>query len=489
MAKGIGVISGSSDVVFSVCEDGRIVMGGDVPVSASLSGTLVLELEGTQGDGKFLRSDAVGSSSWATVSASEVTVTPFLDVTSSDVQGALEELRGDIQAAAGSGSFSVSDGGNTEGIPTDGTQTLTWQGTANQITSSYDPGTNTFTFALADDVVIPNNLTVTNDLIVNGTSSFLNVENLFVEDPLITLASGNIAQTLDQGLIMTRSGSNYGMIWDESEDKFKFIETNEDGTTAGNISIIGLADLCVRTIDAETGSFQGDVTIGGDLTVTGNLNLTNISAEEITASQGVAITGGGLEVTGNVNLPDGAINNNELENDSIRVDLGFGLTSSLGDPFDVPLGGTASFAVLTGSGGLAAADTTITISGTVNEVNVDGGLSTTIDLGTGGTITVGLPDDVEIAGDLFVTGNLEVTGNTTLGTDSSDLTTVNSQFRMPVFTTGSIPAAYTSSPENFVGHMFYLTGSGLASGEYFRQGNKVYFNENGDWYPSPFFAC
>lgn len=497
MARGIGVLTGSSDVVFSVCEDGKIVMGGDVEVSASLSGSLVLELQGTQGDGKFLRSDAVGSASWATVSASEVTVVPFGDVTSSNVQDALQELRNDIADAAGSGSFSVSDGGNTESIPTDGTQTITFTGSFEQITASYDSANNRFTFGLTDsvrivddldvggDLDVTGNVAIVGNLTVNGTASYLNTNNLLVEDPLILLASGNAGTTLDMGLIMERGGTNNrGFIFDESADEFAVIDTTETGFTSGSVAIADYVPLHVGDLIADD-----DLTVGGKASITGDLEVTaSTRLIDVTASSGVLITGGGIEVTGAVLLPDNSITNAELVNSSWDLTAGTGISASLST---INLGDTLALAVDigTGSGQVAPGDSTLTISGTLNEINIDGGLSSLIQLGTSSVVTIGLPDDVEIAGNLTVTGNLEVTGGAQLGTDGSDLVQVNGQFRMPVFTTGTVPAAYTSTPADFHGHMFYLTGSGLASGDYFRQGNKVYFNENGDWYPSPFFAC
>ena len=111
-----------------------------------------------------------------------------------------------------------------------------------------------------------------------------------------------------------------------------------------------------------------------------------------------------MQVAGDVTLANGVINNNELEFSTIRVDIGDGLTSSLGDPFDVALGGTASFAVDFGSGAgqVPSGSTVITVSGTANEVDVNGTTFGTITLGAGGTVTIGLPDDVTITNNLTV---------------------------------------------------------------------------------------
>lgn len=449
--KGFGVISGSSTVVAKILEDGTIRFGQDIAADIKMSGSLVLNL-GSEATDRYLRTDANGTASWSQVAASEVSVTPSGNLTSTDVQSALEELQDQMDGVSDSGSIVFSDGTNSGTVNTDGS-TLTIQGTANEATVGF--AGSTYTVGLPDDVIITNNLTVQNDLVVNGTSTFLNTENLFVEDPLITLASGNAAQTLDQGLVMTRSGSNYAMIWDESSDEFAFIETSEDGTTAGNVAITSYAPLQIGDLTAVSGNLSGDLTV-----------------------QGFTELQGGLQVTGAVNLPNASIENQELVNSTIRIDLGAGLTSSLGDPFDVALGGTASFAFDSATLGF------ITFSGTANEIDINGGTYGTASLGE--TVTIGLPDNVEITNNLFVTGNLEVTGSTYLGTDGNDETIINSKFRIPVFTTGTIPSEYVNSPENYAGHMFYLSGAGSSSGD-FQTGNKWYQNENGEWYKSFFF--
>ena len=109
---------------------------------------------------------------------------------------------------------------------------------------------------------------------------------------------------------------------------------------------------------------------------------------------------------------------------------------------------------------------TIEVSGTANEVEVISGSFT---LDGNHTITLGLPDDVTIANDLTVEGVVYANGG----------------FKAPVFAAADIPADYTANPADYAGHMFYLSGSGNAD---FAQGNKWYFNENGEWHASFFFA-
>jgi hypothetical protein len=68
---------------------------------------------------------------------------------------------------------------------------------------------------------------------------------------------------------------------------------------------------------------------------------------------------------------------------------------------------------------------TIVFNGTTNELEVDGGSSSTITLGdAGNSITLGLPDDVTIGNNLTVSNNLVVNGAVTLGNAPADLVKV-----------------------------------------------------------------
>lgn len=73
------------------------------------------------------------------------------------------------------------------------------------------------------------NLIVDGDLTVNGTTVTVNVENLLIEDNIITLNSNAVAATSDAGIEVERGDSNNVQIrWNELTDKWQF--TN-DGTT------------------------------------------------------------------------------------------------------------------------------------------------------------------------------------------------------------------------------------------------------------------
>ena len=124
---------------------------------------------------------------------------------------------------------------------------------------------------------------------------FVDTDIANIIDPLLVFnysASGN--NTSDSGVIIERGDlTNVGFIWDESTDTFALINTTEDGSTTGNVSISSYANLRADTI---TASLTGDVT--GDLTgdVTGNVtgNITSSGTSTFTT---IDVNGGAIDGT------------------------------------------------------------------------------------------------------------------------------------------------------------------------------------------------
>ena len=108
-----------------------------------------------------------------------------------------------------------------------------------------------------------------------------------------------------------------------------------------------------------------------------------------------------------------------LTNDSVDE---FNISSSIaGTGLSGGSGAALSVVFGSGSGESAEGDTAVTFNGTTNEVEVSSDFTK---VGEGGTVTIGLPDDVtitkgitastgSISGDLSVGGNLAVTGDLT----------------------------------------------------------------------------
>jgi hypothetical protein len=130
-------------------------------------------------------------------------------------------------------------------------------------------------------VKVDDTLTVTGDLIIQGTTTNLSVTNFTVQDNIIDLAgetSGN--PTANAGIRIVRGDEPAVQLrWNETSDKWQF--TN-DGTTYQDIqSANSSGDVAVT----------GNETVGGTLGVTGATTLAALSATNVTASGTLAVTG------------------------------------------------------------------------------------------------------------------------------------------------------------------------------------------------------
>ena len=147
------------------------------------------------------------------------------------------------------------------------------------------------------EVTFGDNVTVTGDFTVNGTTTTINTTNLTVTDPLVKFGQGYTGTAYDEGFIVTRGNgsasntANKGFIWDESADEFAAIACNtEDGTTAGNVTINSYADLQIDKLTAGSLDISGDADIDGTLEADAmTLNGTAITATA-TLSTGISNT-------------------------------------------------------------------------------------------------------------------------------------------------------------------------------------------------------
>ena len=109
------------------------------------------------------------------------------------------------------------------------------------------------------ETTVADNLTVTGDFTVNGTTTTIDTTNLTVTDSLIKLTQGTTASpSNDQGIVFTRGNgsstniANRAILWDESADVFAFANTNDEaGTTTGNVDIDDYASIRVGALTAD----------------------------------------------------------------------------------------------------------------------------------------------------------------------------------------------------------------------------------------------
>jgi len=131
--------------------------------------------------------------------------------------------------------ITVSDGSNSTATALGGT--ITFAGTANEVTVGESAGT--ITVGLPDDVTIGNDLTVTGNLYVTGTTTQVNTSSMTVEDRTIELGLVNgsapsATTTWDSGVTFNyfqTSAKKSGLIWLNNQFMAMLSELSESADT------------------------------------------------------------------------------------------------------------------------------------------------------------------------------------------------------------------------------------------------------------------
>jgi hypothetical protein len=93
--------------------------------------------------------------------------------------------------------------------------------------------------------------TITGDLVVQGTTTTIDSQNLVVEDNIITI-NENASSATDAGIMINRTGENNAVFyWDEVRNKFRVGTTTSDGSTVTDLTSVNLARLQVATPTAD----------------------------------------------------------------------------------------------------------------------------------------------------------------------------------------------------------------------------------------------
>ncbi len=167
---------------------------------------------------------------------------------------------------------------------------------AGNITILDTVGANTLTVgASSSTVVIPGNLTV------SGTTTTINTTTLSIEDPLMLLSNGaSGSASVDAGFVVERgSDQNVGVLWDESANQFAMVNTDDTGTTAGNVTIASYAPLKAAAIDGAAGTFTGLLTTQSRLLIDkANSNLSLSADGQLLHIDALTFTDGATSASG-----------------------------------------------------------------------------------------------------------------------------------------------------------------------------------------------
>jgi hypothetical protein len=153
------------------------------------------------------------------------------------------------------------------------------------------------------DISTAENVVISGDLTVSGSTVTVNVETLLIEDNIIVLNTGTTGSpSLNAGVEIERGTStNVQLRWNESTDKWQFtndgttfyniigegndITANIAGTLTGNVvgNVAGNADTATKLATARTIQLTGPVTGSASFDGSSNISIsTSLTAESTT---------------------------------------------------------------------------------------------------------------------------------------------------------------------------------------------------------------
>ena len=358
-------------------------------------------------------------------------------------------------ASFDSGDFTVSSGHVVLKDATTGA-VLAINGTANEVNVSRSNGT--VTVGLPDDVTVTGqlnvgeNIVVSGNLIVQGTTTTVNSETVNIADNLIVLNSNYTGSTPSEngGIVIERgTKANYQFIWNESAKRWStdgrnLAANNFVGNLTGNASGSAATLATARSIGV---NLTGDITGSGSANFDGSGNITINAAT--TYNNDVVL---GTDTSGNyvATITDSAgidVSGSGSENAAVTISLDLSeLTTSTSD-------GDGDYFIVTDTLGAQKKLTkgNINLSG----FNNDAGFSTTT--GTVTSITVTAGDGLSGGGTVTSSGTVTLNVGAGAGIDvAADTISVESDLRGDVFYIGRDTNDYYVV--NTTTHDWYLDG-------------------------------
>ena len=145
-------------------------------------------------------------------------------------------------------------------------ETVTIQGTNNEVEVGSSSAIRTLTVGLPNDVTISNDLTVNGDLVVNGTTTTLSTTEVAVEDRNIVLGNTSTPTdtTADGGGITLKGASDYEIKWVNSTNSWTFnqnINVTTGGLSIGGVQVINGSRVMSNTAITGSGNTIDNVEI------------------------------------------------------------------------------------------------------------------------------------------------------------------------------------------------------------------------------------
>ena len=154
-----------------------------------------------------------------------------------------------------------------------------------------------FAFNSSTGVITATGLTLSGDLVVNGTTTTIDSTNTTIADNLLELNSGATSNANDTGIIIERgsTGDNAIFAWDESADKFIVGTTTATASDTGDLTIAA-ATLVTSTVEDSKGDLRNIVQ---------NAQSGAYSLLKSDAGKHINISTGGVTIPNNQNFAAG----------------------------------------------------------------------------------------------------------------------------------------------------------------------------------------
>jgi hypothetical protein len=378
-------ISGSSlDITGNAKIDGNVIIGGNITIGDSTTDTVSFAAD--------LTSDIIpsGSNVRSLGSASRL----FANVYATNLYGAVNATNGVISGSSQVDADSITnfDTNVKDKLNVDGVISGSSQVNADSITN-FDSNVLAYNNSLG---VVSGSSQINADSITNFDSNVLAYNNSLG----VISGSSQLNGTTINNLTTTATGSFTGSFKGDGSNLTGIASTLAFSGSTGNDTLNLKTEALLVTGSNSISAAVSDNTI------------TITAANASTSAKGVAsFDADDFSVTtGNVSIKENGVRAVNLNADV----AGTGLSLNGGNnSIEVDYGSTSGTAV--------EGNTSLTVQGTTNEIEISGG---SITLGSGGTVTIGLPDSVTIATasiqndlsvgrHLTVEGNLYVNGTTT----------------------------------------------------------------------------
>jgi UDP-3-O-[3-hydroxymyristoyl] glucosamine N-acyltransferase/predicted acylesterase/phospholipase RssA len=171
---------------------------------------------------------------------------------------------------------------------------------------TYDNDTNKLT--VAGDIV------ATGNMFIQGETTYVETQNLVVDDPIIELANNNVSGGIDMGIIMNRPGSNVAIGYRDPESEFIIAHT--------------LSDASGANIDPDTSNLI-DVHVYGRMITESNIGIANTNPVHLlSVGSNIYMEEGLIDVTGNIYATTYHGDGGVLSNLTLQVVTDHGNTTS-----------------------------------------------------------------------------------------------------------------------------------------------------------------